>query len=209
MKDKDYSLGIFLIFIGLLFLLLNLRVLPFEWLLFMLSIGILIGYFVKRHLGYLVLGLVLLGISSIMLLNKYIFIGIDIENFLFLWIFGVISLILYGKQKSKALLIIGMLLIALGVNNLVEELIEKDVNWILYLTFGVAFYMIYLIGYRKSKVEWPKHLGIIMIVISLFSLLSSQKIFTLSFWKFVLYLLPILLIAIGIKIIYSAVKQKK
>lgn len=209
MKDKDYSLGIFLIFIGLLFLLLNLRVLPFEWLLFMLSIGILIGYFVKRHLGYLVLGLVLLGISSIMLLNKYIFIGIDIENFLFLWIFGVISLILYGKQKSKALLIIGMLLIALGVNNLVEELIEKDVNWILYLTFGVAFYMIYLIGYRKSKVEWPKHLGIIMIVISLFSLLSSQKIFTLSFWKFVLYLLPILLIAIGVKIIYSAVKQKK
>lgn len=206
MKDKDYSLGVFLIFIGILFLLLNLNIISFEWLLFMLSIGVLIGYFMKKHLGYLVLGLVLLGISSIMLLNKYIFIGINIENFLFLWIFGVISLILYGRQKSNALLIIGMLLIALGANNLVEELIAGDLNWVLYLFFGIAFYIIYLIGYRKSKIEWPKHLGTIMIIVSLLFLLSSKKMLTLGFWQFIFYLFPILLIAIGIKIIYNAKK---
>ena len=72
MRKNDYSFGILLVFVGLLFLLLNIKVLSFEWLLFILSLGLLIGYFIQGHIGYLISGLILLAISLISLLIIYI-----------------------------------------------------------------------------------------------------------------------------------------
>jgi len=207
MNGKGYLSGMFLIFIGLLFLLLNFNVLTFEWLLFVLSIGILIGYLVRRHMGYLLLGLILLGISLMSILDQYVFIGVDIRSFLFLWIFGIICLVVYGKQNSRILLMIGFLLIALGINNLINELVDFDVKWILYLLFGIAFYMAYLIGYRKDSIEWPKYLGIAMFLISIISIISFYTSIEFGFWKLVTYILPVVLILIGIKIIYNAKKS--
>lgn len=209
MRFKDYSFGIFLIFVGVLFLLLNLDILTFEWLLLALSIGILVGYFLKRHISYLILGLILLGISLMSIINQYVFIEIDVKSFLFLLIFGIACLVLYGRQRNRALLTIGAMLIALGTNNLIEELITTDVRWTLYLLFGIAFYIIYIIGYRESDVEWPKHLGTVMIIVSLIFLLSSQTMLQFGFWQIIFYLLPILLIGIGIKIIYNIKKLKE
>ncbi len=130
----------FLIFIGVLFLLLNLNVLSFEWLLFILSIGLIAGYFVKDKLVYLISGLVLLSISLIYILNEYAFPGVNIKSFLFLWIFGIISLVLYGRQRSKGLLMFGTILPALGTYSLIEELSFGNVSWALYLLFGIAFF---------------------------------------------------------------------
>lgn len=209
MKAKDYLFGVFLVFVGILFLLLNLDVLTFEWLLFLLSIAILIGYFMKRHMGYLVLGLVLLGISLISILDRYMLVGIDIKSFLFLWIFGIISLTLYVKQKNRSLLMVGMMLLAFGTHNLVEELVSTDVSWTLYLIFGIAFYIIYLLGYRGSGIEWPRNLGTVMVIVSLLFLLSSQTMLKFGFWQFIFYLFPVLLIGIGIKIIYNIKKLKE
>lgn len=206
MNWKGYLSGISLIFAGLLFLLLNLNILTFEWMIFALSIGILIGYLVKRHMGYLILGLILLGISLMSILDQYVFIGIDIRSFLFLWIFGIICLAVYGKQKTRILLIIGLLLIALGINNLINELVDFDVKWTLYLLFGIAFFTVYLIGYRKDKIEWPKYLGIAMFLISIPSIISSYTSIEFGFWKFVFYILPVVLIIVGIRIIYNAKK---
>jgi hypothetical protein len=209
MKKNNYSFGLLLVLIGLLFLLLNLKVLSFNWLLFILSIGLIVSYFIQGHMGYLISGLVLLAISLVSLLNEYAFPGVNIKGFLFLWIFGIISLVLYGRQKSKGLLIFGLILPALGTYNLIEELAYGDVSWALYLLFGIAFYIIYIVGYRNSGIEWPKHLSLIMVVISALFLLSSKTMVQFKFWKFISYLWPILLIGIGIKIIYNIVKLKE
>lgn len=209
MRKNDYSFALLLIFVGILFLLLNIKVLNIEWLLFLLSIGLIIGYFREKHMWYLVSGLVLLGISLVSLLNQYVFPGVNIKSFLFLWIVGIISLALYGRQGGKGLLLVGAVLPALGTYNLIEELVFKDISWVLYLLLGIAFYIIYIIGYMKSGIEWPKHLASIMVIISLLFLLSSTTTLKFGFWKIVSYLVPILLIGIGIKIIYNIIKLKE
>ena len=206
MNRKDYSFGLLLVFVGALFLLLNLKVLTFEWLMFILSIGLIIGYFIKGHMGYLISGLVLLGISLVSLLNQYAFPGVNIKGFLFLWIFGIISLVLYGRQGSRGLLIFGIILPALGTYNLIEELAYGDVSWTLYLLFGIAFFNIYITGYRKAGIEWPKHLALAMLVVSLLFLITSKTALEFRFWKFINYLWPIILIVIGVRIIYNMIK---
>ncbi len=81
-KKNDYTFAGLLILIGgVLFLLLNLKIINFEWLMFILSIGLIVGYFIKGHMGYLVSGLVLLGISLVSLLNQYAFPGVNIKGF--------------------------------------------------------------------------------------------------------------------------------
>lgn len=209
MIKRDYYFGILLIFIGVLFSLLNLNVLNLEWVLFILSVGLIIGYFIQDYMSYLISGLILLGVSLVSLLSKYAFPGVNVKGFLFLWILGIISLILYGKQKNRGLLVFGLVLPALGTYNLIEELTYTDVSWILYLLFGIAFYIIYLIGYSKSGIEWPKYLAGIMVIVSIIFLLTSTRTVQFKFWRFINYLWPILLIGIGIKIIYNIIKLKE
>ena len=209
MRRNDYSFGLLLVLVGVLFLLLNLKVLSFDWLLFILSIGLIIGYFMQGHISYLISGLILLAISLVSLLNKYVVPSMDIRGFLFLWIFGIISLILYRRQKGKALLIFGLILPALGTYNLIEQISFGNVSWAFYLLLGISFYIIYIIGYSKSAIEWPKYLALIMVILSILFLLSSKSIGQFKFWKFISYLWPILLIGIGIKIIYNMIKLKE
>jgi hypothetical protein len=200
---KDYPFGIFLIFVGLLFVLLNFHVITMEWLLLILSVGTLIVYLMKRSVEYLVFGIMLLGISLVLILDNYVFVGIDVENFIFLTILGITSLIIYGKEKNKPLLIIGTISISFGLYNLISEIAMKDVRWLLYLLFGISFYIIYLIGYRNSDSNWPKYVGSSMIIISLLFFLLSQAMLNIKLWRFIFYVLPVLLIAVGIKIIYD------
>ena len=162
----------------------------------------------QRHISYLISGLILLAISLVSLLNKYVVPSMDIRGFLFLWIFGIISLILYRRQKGKALLIFGLILPALGTYNLIEQISFGNVSWAFYLLLGISFYIIYIIGYSKSAIEWPKYLALIMVILSILFLLSSKSIGQFRFWKFISYLWPILLIGIGIKIIYNMIKLK-
>ena len=63
MNKKDYPFGILLIVLGILFALLNFEAITKEWLLLILSIGALVVYLMNRSVGYLVFGLILLGIS--------------------------------------------------------------------------------------------------------------------------------------------------
>lgn len=208
MNKKDYLFGIFLVFVGILFVLLNFHVITMEWLLLILSVGTLIVYLMKRSVEYLVFGIMLLGISLVLILDNYVFVGIDVENFIFLTILGITSLIIYGKEKNKPLLIIGTISISFGLYNLISEIAMKDIRWLLYLLFGISFYIIYLIGYRNSDSNWPKYVGSSMIIISLLFFLSSQTMLNIKLWRFKLYVLPVLLIAVGIKIIYDRIKIK-
>ncbi len=190
---KDYLFGIFLVFVGILFVLLNFHVITMEWLLLILSVGTLIVYLMKRSVEYLVFGIMLLGISLVLILDNYVFVGIDVENFIFLTILGITSLIIYGKEKNKPLLIIGTISISFGLYNLISEIAMKDVRWLLYLLFGISFYIIYLIGYRNSDSNWPKYVGSSMIIISLLFFLSSQAMLNIKLWRFIFYVLPVLL----------------
>lgn len=209
MKRNYYSFGLLLIFAGILILLLNLRVLSFDMLLFLLSIGLMTIYFIQKHIGYIISGLILFAISSISLINEYIFPNINIKGFLFLWIFGIVSLVLYLRQNNKIFLIIGLILSAFGTYDLVKEIAFGNVSWVLYLLFSIAFYIAYIIDYRKSGIEWPKYLASILLVISFILLLLFGTMVEFKFWKFISYLISLLLIGIGIRIIYNIIRLRR
>lgn len=209
MEKKDYMLGIVLVFAGVLFLLLNLNVLTFNWLLLILSVAFLVAYFFRGRTGYLAAGLILLGISIVNILNQYVFRTINIKAFVFLWILGIISLVMYSKQGTKGYLIFGCIFPAIGTYSLVEELTYSSVSWVLFLFLAISFYIIYHVGYKKFGIAWPRTLATIFVILSLLFLFSSQGILKHRFWKVISYLWPILLIIIGIRIIYNMVKGNK
>jgi len=200
---KDYALGIVLIFAGILFLLFNLNVLNFNWLLLILSIAFLVVYSMKRQTSYLAAGLILLGISIINIMDEYAFTTVNIKGFIFLWILGIISLVMYSRQGTRGYLILGSILPAIGTYNLVEELSVTNVYWTFFLFIAIAFYIIYKVGYKQFGVVWPKILAKILGILSLIFLLSSQKLLKFKFWKVVSYLWPALLIIVGVRIIYN------
>lgn len=209
MARKNYSLGLILILIGLMFLLMNLRLLSFDWLLFILSIGLISWDLLKGNMVYLIAGLLLLGISSVALIDEYLFTTISVKSFIYQLIFGIISLVLYGRHKNKGFLILGTLLSAMSINNLIEEVAVTDVDWTRFLLFSAAFFVSYIIGYRKEDIEWPKNISIIMLIASGISLLASKNLLRIGLWKFISYLVPIIIILFGIKIIYSGVKESR
>lgn len=209
MKKDSYLLGILLVLIGVLFLLLNFNIISFKLLLFLLSIGLIIGYFSKHQLGYLISGSVLLVISSVYLLDEAILPSINIKSFLFLSIFGIISLILYYKQNNEIFLILGGILPSLGLYNLINKISVNNVFWVFLLLTGFAFFIIYLIGYRRSGIEWPKHLSVIILILSILFWFLSKIRGQFKFRKFIIYLWPLLLIVIGGKIIYNIIKSKR
>ena len=197
MERKDYTLGIILIFIGVMFFLLNLNVLTFNWVLLILAIAFLGAYIYKRQMGYLASGLVLLAIAIVSLIDDYTFTNVNIKGFVFLWIIGIISLFMYSKYRTKGYLVFGCILPAIGTYTLIDELYYGDTFWVLFLFLALAFYIIYGVDYRKYGVTWPRTLSIIMIVLSLLFLLSSKTVVQFKFWKFISYLWPILLVIIG------------
>ncbi len=209
MTRKSYSLGVILIFIGLMFLLMTLNLLTFDWLLFILAIGLIAWDLIKGNMVYLIAGLLLLGISSVALIDEYLFTTISIKSFIYQLIFGIISLVLYGRHRNKGFLILGTLLSAMSINSLIEEIAMTDVNWTRLLLFSIAFFAAYVIGYRKENIDWPKNISIIMLIASAISLLASKNLLRIGFWKFISYLVPIIIILFGIKIVYSGIKESR
>ena len=107
MKKANYSLGVVLIFIGLMFLLMNLNVLTFDWLLFILAIGLIVWDLKSGNTVYLIAGLLLLGISSVALIDEYLFTTISVKSFIYQLIFGIISLVMYKRHSNKGFLVLG------------------------------------------------------------------------------------------------------
>ncbi|WP_077369301.1 hypothetical protein [Anaerosalibacter sp. Marseille-P3206] len=209
MERKDYTLGVVLIFIGVMFFLLNLNVLTFNWLLLILGVALLIAYGFKRQTGYLAAGLILLGISIVSIIDEYTFTNVNIKGFVFLWIIGIVSLVMYSRHKTRGYLVFGCLLPAIGTYTLIDEMSYGDTAWVLFLFLAIALYIMYALEYKKLGIDWPRSLSIIMIVLSALFLLSSKTVIKFKFWKFISYLWPILLIVIGGRIIYNMNKTNE
>lgn len=203
MEGKDYTLGVVLIFIGIMFFLLNLNVLSFNWVLLILGIAFLVAYGFKRQTGYLAAGLILLAISIVSIIDQYTFTNVNIKGFVFLWIIGIASLVMYSRYRTRGYLIFGCILPAIGTYTLIDEMSYGDTAWVLFLFLAIALYIIYQVDYKKIGVTWPRNLSIILLVLSGLFLLSSKTVVQFKFWKVISYLWPILLIIIGGRIIYN------
>lgn len=175
---------------------------------FILAIGFLAVYFLGNKFIYLVGGLVLLGISLINLLNEYAFPNVNIKGFLFLAILAILGFMLFIKQKNRIFFMLSMLLGSFSIYSLIRELVFGNVVWTLFILFSLSFYIYYLVGYRELDIEWPRNISIGLLVVSLVLFIASKTTAKITFWKFLNYLWPVLLIIVGGRIIYKIYKTR-
>lgn len=201
---KDISFGILLILLGVLFLLLNFNLISLSVAAFILSIAILIRYFMNNNIVSLILGLSLFGISSVFILDEYVFKSLEMKGVLFLWIFAIIAFIIFMKEKNKLFLLSSLTLLALGFYLLIVNIYGGNPIWVLLVFISIVFYIYYLFIYRRAGIEWPKKLSLILlglsIVVFIFIKLNATNIKIL---KLINYIWPVLLILLGIRLIYN------
>ena len=176
------------------------------WILFITSIALLIRYIIRRDLIYLIVGLGLLAFTSVSLIDRYIFIGLNIQIFVYLLIGGCGVLYLYYKHQNRNWLILGGVLIALAINNIAIQIFPMINPWSRYFFISLAFYASYLIAYRSNRILWPKYISYILLVVGGIRLFISRDMMVIEDFS-LSHLIPIILIVIGIRIIYLASKN--
>lgn len=206
MKKNIYT-GFILIALGVLFLLYNLNMFDLTWILFLTSIALIIRYIIRRDIIYLILGLGLLAFTSVSLIDRYIFIGLNIQIFVYLLVGGCGVLYLYYKHKNRNWLILGSVLIALSINNIAIQIFPMINPWSKYFFISLAFYASYLIAYRSNRILWPKYISYILLVIGGIRLFISRDLMVIEDLS-LSHLIPIIIIVIGARIIYLATKNR-
>ena len=206
MKKNLYT-GIALIALGILFLLYNLDILDLTWILFLTSIALIIRYIIKKDILFLIIGLASFAFTSVSLVDRYVFINLNIKLFVYLFVGGCGLIYLHHRNHERMWLIIGSILIAFAFNNVAGQLFPMIIPWGKYFILALAFYLCYLMVYRSNRILWPKYIAYILLVIGGIELFIRKDI--LSYTDFRLsYLLPIIIIIIGIRIVYLANKNR-
>lgn len=209
MINKNYFYGLVLMILGVLLLLLNLNILTFDIVLLILSIGLIILYSSNNKIFYLVGGLILFIISSLSLIDDYVFINISIRPFVYLISLGIGALYLYYKNKNGGLLIISLALGFLGIHHLLGQLINMDLRWLRFILIALAFYLAYLIGYKGNGIVWPKYISVMILIIGSITLLASKAVIKLGLWKLILFSIPIIIVVFGAKIIFETMMERR
>jgi len=208
-NKKDHILGIILILSGIGIFLLNTNILPEEVLLLVLGVGFLVGYYYKKHTGFLIVGLILMAVGTTTLIDEYVLTSMDLTGVFFMWGIGIVFLFLYLTKDIKGFVYPGCILPGIGTYSLLDELYNVDIGWAFFLLLGLSFYLIYAFENRRSKVRWPLIPGTVLLVLSVLLFLASEDIITSSFWRVISYGWPIILILIGGRIIYNNIKLKQ
>lgn len=209
MINKNYFYGLVLMILGVLLLLLNLNILTFDIVLLILSIGLIILYSANNKILYLVGGLILFIVSSLSLIDDYVFINISIRPFVYLTSLSIGTLYLYYKNKNGGLLILSFALGFLGIHHLLGQLINMSLGWLRFVLLALAFYLAYLIGYKRNGIVWPKYISILILIVGGITLLASKAVVKLGLLKFILFAIPIIIVAFGIKIIFETIMERR
>ena len=206
MKKNLYT-GIALIALGALFLLYNLNMFDLAWMLFIASLVLLTRYTLNKDTLFLLIGLSLLAFSSVALIDRYIFININISLFVYLSVAGIGLLYLYYKNHEKNWLILANILLALAFSNVLIQLYPVFSYWGKYFLLALSFYISYLVAYRSNSIVWPKHISYIMLVVGCLQLFLRRDLLKIVDLRLA-YLLPVVRILIGVKILYSTISNR-
>lgn len=207
MNNKSLYTGIGLIILGVLFLLYNLAIFDLAWILFVISMVLLVRYIFKKDTLYLIIGLGLFAFSSLSLIDRYIFIRINIKPFVYLFVAGCGSIYLYTKGREKNWIVIGSILISFALNNIIGQVWPIFLPWGKFFLLALAFYLCYLVAYRGNHIVWPRYISYIMLVIGIIQIIVNKDLFRLAN-NSISYLLPAIIILIGIGIIYLSIEKR-
>lgn len=199
---KELTFGLLLVVLGVIFLLLNLEFIGFNWLLFILSISLIFAYQSKKHILYLISGLVLLSISSVFLVDEYLFPGINIKFFIYLTFLGGFLIYLGIRNRENSFFIMSSISLSLGIYNLIKQLVSINITWLIFILLAIALYIVYYLVYRANGIEWPRYISLISLSIGIIYYLINKNFFRTAFKLISVFIIPTLIIGIGIKLIF-------
>lgn len=207
MIKKNLYTGIVLIILGGLFLLYSLDIFDLAWILFLSSIALLIRYILKRDILYLAIGLGLFAFSSLSLVDRYIFISLNIKPFVYLFVAACGFIYQYYKGREKNWLILGSVLMAFAFNNIIGQIWPIFLPWGKFFLLGLAFYLCYLGAYRGNHIVWPRYISYIMLAIGGIQIFVNKDILRFTNLR-LSYIFPGIIIIIGLRIIYLAIERR-
>lgn len=207
MQNKDYTLGIILIIIGIVLFIMNIDFIPNDLLLLALGAIFLVGFYRKKSTGLLIPGLIITAIGFSSLIEDLVR-GYDMSSLLFLLFLGIAFLIIYFMKNISGFVYPGCILPAIGIYSFIEDNILNNQEWLFFLMLSFAFYVIYFLEKRRKNIKWPLTVGTIILIFSALIFLTSEDVLNIKIWEVVGYLWPIILIIIGLRIIYNNYKMK-
>lgn len=204
LEKKHIILGVFLIIVGILFLLNSFNILSINSVLIVLGLGF-IGYnILSENSLILYMGIGLFSIGTISMVNNLRLINIDIRLFSYLLIIGIVLIYMYFKRYNGILLLIGNSIVAFGVNSLINNIFIDLPFGIIFLLLSLGFFVTYFVSFRINGVIWPKYLGYLSLGIGLIFLAFNINLFKVFYLR---YLIPIGIIGFGGKIIYDNMRS--
>jgi hypothetical protein len=212
---KDFSLGLVLTALGLIILLLNIKFIAINWIAFVLtitfvlSVVLIVLYYNNNNSLFLISGLILLTLSIVSLLDQFVFTNIRITSFIYIYAAGIYGIISYLKNKNNIFLILGTILLAIGSHNLLQQLTLINIAWFRLILISLAFYISYLLGYKKNGIIWPKYISIIFLILGSIALLYYKGLFNLGLGNLLSYIISILIIIMGFNFFYITLKERR
>lgn len=212
---RDFSLGLVLMALGLTILLLNLKFIAINWIAFVLtitfvlSVVLIVLYYNNNNPLFLISGLILLTLSIISLLDQFVFTNIKITSFIYVYAAGVFGIISYMKNRNNIFLFLGTILLAIGTQNLLQQLTLVNIGWFRLILISLAFYISYLVGYKRNGIIWPKYISIIFLILGSIALLYYKGLFNLGLGNALSYIISILIIIIGVNFFYITLKERR
>lgn len=205
---KNFIVGLLLIGLGIIFLLLILNMLSMTWLVFIISLGLILTYIYMEEVIYLIGGSVLLAISSVSLIDEYMFPSINIKIFIYLLVLGITLIYFFYKTRERNFLILSNIVLSLGFSNLIKQIAPVELPWIKFIFMALGFFLIYLLVYRVNGIVWPKYIAYILASIGFLYLFYLKVFYELNLIKLG-YIISLIVILAGSRIVYTTIKEKR
>lgn len=212
-NESRLWLGAILIVIGALILLHEMRIFYIDdeivvaAALFIGGLAMLSGYRRTRQVYKLILGIIALFIAVIIYLNSTYFFARDLMGSIVLWMFGAAFLLVYLSNRNQWWAIIpGGVLLTIGSMTAIDELrlmSDEYSGAIFFLGLAVTFGALYLLRDERNKLGWAAWPALATLGFSIFLFANAY------FYKFDDFILPIILIGIGLLIVFRSLSAQR
>lgn len=207
MNKKSSILGMGLILLGMAVFLKNIGIMPRSSLMMFAGIFFFYLYIIKKEQAFLIISLIAALSGSISILRDLKFLRFNMTGEVFLFLLGIIFILLYYSRKNIVFLIPGAILISLGCYVFLMDNFNSARLWpSFFVLLGIAFYFIYFLA-LYGKENWPLVIGTILIFMGLIFLAYSYEVLDLRIWQYYNYVLPLVLILLGVLLLIKKVKR--
>lgn len=209
MNRKNTAIGVILILLGISMYMKNFHIGTGTLTTLFLGLGLLVAYYIKKEQPFMIFGGIFTAIGIMSVLKDIRLFRMDFTFETVLIALGIIFILLFYSKQIQGFIFPGTILPAIGIYSILIRMFnDRYVSSSLFLLLGFAFYTIYFLAYM-GRSAWPLIPATILLLTGIVSYVFSFELITWNMihlnWD---YILPLLLVAAGLLILFSKLKRK-